>query len=199
MDHARSNSGYVLITSLIVTVVITAFVIGFISTVNTEQKVSRNDTEYSSSFYAAEAGLEKLNSDLSRLFQQSVFPTQTQVSNLTATAAQPVLNGITYSSYQVTGGQSTTLSAALDNSATTASVSSTTGWPASGYFMIDAEEFTYTGTTATSFTGLTRGANSSTAAAHINAAKVSRAKVITIAEGSNAGLIAQVIPFTIEV
>jgi len=51
-------------TSLIVTAIITAFVVGFVSVVNTEQKISRNDTEYSSAFYAAEAGLEKLNSDL---------------------------------------------------------------------------------------------------------------------------------------
>jgi Tfp pilus assembly protein PilX len=199
MKDARRNAGYALITSLIVTAIITAFVVGFVATVNTEQKVSRNDTEYSSAFYAAEAGLEKLNSDLSKLFQESVFPTQTQVGNLMASAAQPVLTGVTFSTYQVTGGQSTTLNGAINATATTISVTSTTGWPTSGYFMINSEELSYTGTTSTSFTGVTRGASNSTAASHVNGALVSRAKVISIAEGANAGLMAQVIPFTIEV
>jgi Tfp pilus assembly protein PilX len=198
MNNARS-AGYALITSLILTAITAAFVVGFVSTVNTEQKVARNDTEYSSAFYAAEAGLEKLNSDLSKLFQRSVFPTQAQINDLMSSQARPVLDGISYSTYQVTGGQSTTLTAALNATATTVAVSSTAGWPSSGYFMIDAEEFSYSGITSTAFTGVVRGASGSTAAAHANGAKVTRAKVITIAEGANAGLTAQVIPFTIEV
>src|SRR6185295_2217615 len=116
-----------------------------------------------------------------------------------SSASQPVLSGITYAAYEVSGGQSTTLSAALDSSSTTVGVTSTTGWPTSGYFMIDSEELSYTGTTSTTFTGVTRGASNSTAAAHANGKNVTRAKVITIAEGASAGLSAQVIPFTIEV
>ncbi len=192
---ARPRNGYALITSMIVTVIVTGLVIGFISTVNTEQKIGRNDTDYASAFYAAEAGLEKLNSDLSKLFQQSVFPTQDAIGGIQAEAARPQLANVTYSTYAVVGGQSTRLTAAVTASDTTASVISTSGWPASGYLMIDSEEMTYTAATATSFTGLARP----TGVAHANNATVSRSRVITIAEGPNAGLNAQVIPFTLEV
>ena len=42
----------------------------------------------------------------------------------------------------------------------------TTGFSSSGSFVIDSEEFTYTGKTTTTFTGVTRSTNSTSAAAH---------------------------------
>src|SRR3954463_4019520 len=111
MMSARNSAGYALITAMIITTVVSAFVIGFVSTVNTEQKISKNDTDYSSAFYAAEAGLEKLNSDLSKLFQTSVFPTASEISTIQGTTYQPVISGASYPTYSLTGGQSTRLTA----------------------------------------------------------------------------------------
>jgi len=199
MSRPQPEGGYALITSLIVTAIVTAFIVGFVAQVNTEQKISRNDTEYSSAFYAAEAGLEKLNSDLSKLFQRFVFPTQVQIASLMEAAARPVLKGVAFSTYGVTGGQGARLDGAVDAAVTTITVNSTAGWPPNGFFMVDAEEISYTGLTATTFTGVTRGANGSMAAAHANGKPVTRSRVITIAEGASSGLMAQIIPFTIEV
>jgi cysteine-rich repeat protein len=67
----------------------------------------------------------------------------------------------------------TTLSAALTATATTASVVSTTGYPTSGVLLVDSENIAYSGVTATSFTGLTRGALGTTAAAHASGATAS--------------------------
>ena len=53
------------------------------------------------------------------------------------------------------------------------SVVSTTGFSASGTFQIDSELFTYTGITATTFTGITRATSSTSAAAHARASVVS--------------------------
>lgn len=50
--------------------------------------------------------------------------------------------------------------------ATTVNASSTTGFPTVGFISIDAEIIKYTGKTATSFTGCTRGADGTTAASH---------------------------------
>jgi len=50
-----------------------------------------------------------------------------------------------------------TLSADATSSATTLTVASTSGWPSSGALYIGAERVTYSGTTATTFTGCTRG------------------------------------------
>ena len=45
-------------------------------------------------------------------------------------------------------------------------VQSTSGFSSSGTLIIASEQFTYTGVTSTTFTGVTRAANSTTAAAH---------------------------------
>lgn len=58
------------------------------------------------------------------------------------------------------------LASDLSTAATTATVSSTAGWPSTGTIHIGTEAITYSGTTATTFTGLTRGAHGSTAQAH---------------------------------
>lgn len=70
-----------------------------------------------------------------------------------------------------TGGR-TTLNGSLNNSATTITVVATGSFPSSGTIGIDAEQITYTGTTATTFTGCTRGANSTAAASHASGAAV---------------------------
>jgi hypothetical protein len=61
---------------------------------------------------------------------------------------------------------STLLNGAITNSATTITVDDTTAFPASGNLVIGSEEVTYTGKTATEFTGVTRGANGTTASSH---------------------------------
>lgn len=198
MDETLHSKGYALITALIVVTVSAGLALGFMSQVNTQVKIGYNDSDYSNAFYAAEAGLEKLNSDLSKQFFRSVYPTAAQLATIQGASYQPAISGVNFATYSLTGGQQARLTAALTAAATTATVDDGSAWPTSGYFMIDGEYFTYTGTTATSFTGLVRGANGTTAAAHANNARVSRSQVITIAQGPNAGLNAQVIPFTLQ-
>ena len=48
----------------------------------------------------------------------------------------------------------------------TINAKSTTSFSSSGTLYMDSEIFTYTGVTATSFTGVTRATSSTTAAAH---------------------------------
>jgi hypothetical protein len=67
----------------------------------------------------------------------------------------------------------TTLGAALTSSATTLTVASTTGYPDTGVLAIEDERILYTGKSGTTFTGVTRGYDGTTAAAHSNGAAVS--------------------------
>ena len=60
----------------------------------------------------------------------------------------------------------TNLDGSLNDSATTITVNSTTGFDSTGTLYIGNEQVTYTGTSSTTFTGCTRGANSTTAASH---------------------------------
>ena len=67
----------------------------------------------------------------------------------------------------------TTLSANITNVSTTpVSVASTSGFPSSGYFLIDAEIIQYTATTSTTFTGITRGVFGTTNVAHTTGAAI---------------------------
>ena len=66
------------------------------------------------------------------------------------------------------------LNGSLNDSATTITVDSTTGFDSSGKIYIENEQITYTGTSSTTFTGCTRGANSTTAAAHSDDVQVAQ-------------------------
>lgn len=73
----------------------------------------------------------------------------------------------------------TTLAAPLGASDTSATVASTLGFPTSGVLTIDAEQIRFTGTTATTFTGLVRGVNSTTPSSHSSGATVSEVPIDT--------------------
>ena len=64
------------------------------------------------------------------------------------------------------GALQTLLNGSVDASVTTLTVDSTTGFAATGTVLIDNEIITYSGKTPTTFTGCTRGASGTTAAAH---------------------------------
>jgi len=68
----------------------------------------------------------------------------------------------------------TTLDGALTDSATTITAASTTGFDSTGTIFIGNEQITYTGTSSTTFTGATRGANDTTASAHDSATQVAQ-------------------------
>jgi len=81
----------------------------------------------------------------------------------------------------VTNPQTTTLNGALNadsagtgGSGTTINVGSTTGFPSTGtnFIQVDNEEISYTGITATSFTGITRNVRGTANASHSNGATV---------------------------
>lgn len=72
---------------------------------------------------------------------------------------------------------STRLNGAISNSATTITVDSTTGFASRGIIVIGSEVITYTGKTATTFTGCTRGAGGTSAAAHLSRRSVSSVPV----------------------
>jgi hypothetical protein len=69
---------------------------------------------------------------------------------------------------------SNTLDGPLTAVATTITVLSTTGFSSSGTLIIGTEQITYTGKTSTTFTGCTRGANGTTAAAYVDGTVISQ-------------------------
>jgi len=80
----------------------------------------------------------------------------------------------------------TTITVGINGSATSVSVASTAAFASAGFLLIENEVVQYTGKTATSFTGLTRGVKGTTAAAHIAGVAVTEAAAV--AAGSSAAL-----------
>ena len=80
----------------------------------------------------------------------------------------------------VSGTTQTSLTAALSAANTTITVASTTGFSnATGTILITQELITYSGNTATTFTGATRGANGTVASSHSNGSIVYNANSFT--------------------
>jgi hypothetical protein len=77
----------------------------------------------------------------------------------------------------------TTLSGDLTAAAVTIPVASTAGFPTIGSLLIDGEEIFFTGLTAASFTGCTRGVSGTLAAAHGNTSIV-RSAILTMSFGN---------------
>ena len=70
--------------------------------------------------------------------------------------------------------ESTTLNGSHSSSVTTLTLTSTTGFAASGKVYIGGEQVTYTGVSGNDITGCTRGANSTTAALHADGTTVTQ-------------------------
>lgn len=75
----------------------------------------------------------------------------------------------------ISGTSSSTLNGTINNSVTTITVVSTSAFTASGAIWIEGEYITYSGKTATDFTGCVRGADGTTAASHNTGVLVSQA------------------------
>ena len=71
-----------------------------------------------------------------------------------------------------TAAGTTTLTGSHNASVTTLTVASTTGFPTEGRLIIESEVVSYTSTTSTTFTGVTRGIEGTTAATHAGSTTV---------------------------
>lgn len=105
----RKQSGIALITTLLLLMLMSAMVVGFILLVTEGQRLSGMNNDQSKAFYGAESGMEKLTADLGALFGATYAPTGPQVDALTLTPpAISAATGVNYvdaqgvSSYKIT-------------------------------------------------------------------------------------------------
>jgi hypothetical protein len=85
------------------------------------------------------------------------------------------LDNLTASLVVGANNATTTLTGAHNGSTTTITVNSTSLFPSAGIITIDSERIAYSGKTATTFTGCTRGFEGSAAASHTNGVDVNLA------------------------
>jgi DNA-binding beta-propeller fold protein YncE len=105
-------------------------------------------------------------------------------TGLTGTSFTGATRGVGLTS-QANHSSGATVTGGLSSTATTIPVVSTTGFPASGRIRIENEIISYTGLTATSFTGAARAQGGTTAANHLSRALI--VSGVTILYVSNTG------------
>jgi hypothetical protein len=104
--RSKRQSGIALLTAVLMLLLISSLLVGFMLMVMTDQKLGGINSDRTTSFYAAEAGMEKMTADLGTLFDETYAPSGTQLNNITYNP--PPLSGVTYvspdgsSGYQLT-------------------------------------------------------------------------------------------------
>jgi hypothetical protein len=90
----RREDGIALIVTLMIMMLVSVLMVGFVTAVVADQRASGLDRDQTQAYAAAHAGLEQLTSDLSGLFTADFSPNATQLNALAATP--PTLTGFTF-------------------------------------------------------------------------------------------------------
>src|SRR3984957_6223017 len=98
----RRDSGIALITTLLLMVLMSSLLVGFMLLITSGQKLSGVNNDYSRPFYAAEGGMEKITADLGTLFDTNYSPSAAQINAIAA--APPAIPGIQYVQYNGASG-----------------------------------------------------------------------------------------------
>jgi Tfp pilus assembly protein PilX len=88
------QSGIALLTTILLMVLMSSMLVGFVLLINSGQKLSGMNNDYGKAFYSAEAGMEKLTADLGTLFDANYAPPIAQVNALQT--APPAIAGVTF-------------------------------------------------------------------------------------------------------
>ncbi len=92
--RAPGDAGIALVTVIMVMMLVSALMVGFVAAVVADNRASGLDRDQTQAYAAAHAGLEKLTSDLSQLFLTDFSPSPAQINGLLASS--PVVPGFQY-------------------------------------------------------------------------------------------------------
>src|SRR5215469_6822436 len=81
MRHNNSR-GFTLIAALLLTILLSGVAVGLLYMVSNETRMGGNDLEGNLAYYAAEAQIENLTSELSQLYQSSQTPNAASINAL---------------------------------------------------------------------------------------------------------------------
>ncbi len=98
----KAEKGIALLTAMLLLVILSLVVIGYVMMVNSEQRVNSSDRQSGVAFYAAEAGLEKMTVDISDAFTRRQMPNASDVYALTASDQRPPFASVSFPTYSIT-------------------------------------------------------------------------------------------------
>src|ERR1700722_13660026 len=98
MKAVRNNfgreSGIALLTALLMLLLLSSMLVGFMLLVTSGQRSTGMDNDYNKAFYGAEAAMEKITAELGTLFGGNYAPTGAEVDAIAT--KPPVIAGIQY-------------------------------------------------------------------------------------------------------
>jgi hypothetical protein len=100
----RTDGGFALLAALMVMMLLSALLVGFLATVAADIQTGNVDRDQTQAYAGAHAGLEKLTADLGNLFAANASPTAADINAVLA--SPPAIPGITYLAPDGTPGYS---------------------------------------------------------------------------------------------
>src|ERR1700680_5042374 len=94
MMRRSGENGSAMIMALLMMLLVSALLVGFTATIMSDQRFRGIDHDHMQAFYAAQAGLEKLTTDLGNMFQTNFAPKAVNINGLMTTP--PALPGIAF-------------------------------------------------------------------------------------------------------
>jgi PilX N-terminal len=89
MDKRHQNSkGFTLIAAMLLTILLSGIAVGLLYMVSNEARMGGNDLEGNLAYYAAEAQIENLTSEISQLYQSTQVPTAASINALSSSLNQ---------------------------------------------------------------------------------------------------------------
>jgi len=98
----NAQRGIALISVLLLLAMMSAMAVALFYKVNHEQRLQQADSGNTGAYYGAEAGMEKMMSDLSLLYTQKAAPNTCDIATLQATPPPQAAVGSTYPEYIIT-------------------------------------------------------------------------------------------------
>jgi Tfp pilus assembly protein PilX len=95
------ESGFALLSSLILLFLLSAIAAGVFYSTISERSNAGTDMQKNTAFYASEAAMEKMTSDLGNLYQTDKSPTIADITTLNGASYQPNLGNVAYNEYNI--------------------------------------------------------------------------------------------------
>jgi hypothetical protein len=98
----ETEKGIALLMALLLLVILSLVVAGYVMMLNSEQRVNASDRQSGVAFYAAEAGLEKMTVDISDSFTRRQMPTAGDINAMTTFDQRPPIASVSFPTYSIT-------------------------------------------------------------------------------------------------
>ena len=171
--------GFLLIVAVLVLVVVAVAVVALGNMTSADIRASSGHAQSEQAYFAATSGIEYTSFQ----FGPGTACNSGNIDNVTASVGQAQFTTTTQT-YLASGA--TTTDSPLSASNTTINVSInpiTNGYAPHGRIWIDTEQINYTGSTASSFTGATRGVGGTEATTQVNGSRVSQNQCLVRSTG----------------